>query len=311
MTDIDNLKYFDEKYVISSLFYISQLEEKTVVPDTITNQRTCRFCGKSSPETTFRKDAHAIPEFLGNRYLLSDAECDSCNDYFSKTVEDHFAKFLNPYRTIGQIPGKTGLPKYKSPDKKSRIDFEESSFSIHSPSDDPIFFIDQPNKLLHTELKPQPFVPCIAFKLFVKIAISIAPSTTLSDYSSLIAWLMDRNIENLSAPSKPLIVLYQFTPGQHPYPGLDVFLLRRNPNAPPVPDCILILAFGNLCLQAYIPMPTDKTLDGKKQNLVFFPIPFDGHIQSTKRPLDFSSTTPETQSVQKFTSGFEHAERKQ
>lgn len=258
----------------------------------------------------FRKDAHAIPEFLGNRHLLSDAECDSCNDYFSKTAEDHFAKFLNPYRTIGQIAGKAGLPKYKSPDKKSRIDFDESSFSIHSPSDAPIHSIDESNKLLQVDLENQPFVPCIAFKLFVKIAVSIAPSTTLSDYSWPITCLMDRNIDNLRAPSKPLLVLCQFTPGRHPYRGLDVFLLRRKPNAPPASDCILVLAFGNLCLQAYIPMLADKNLDGKKQNFVFFPTPFDGHIQSTKKPLDFSSTTLETQNVQTFTLGFEHAERK-
>ena len=54
-------------------------------------ERTCRFCGLSFPETTFKKEAHLIPEMLGNKTLLSDFECDKCNHYFGVTFENHLA----------------------------------------------------------------------------------------------------------------------------------------------------------------------------------------------------------------------------
>ena len=38
--------------------------------------RQCRFCEKRSPEVTFRKKAHAIPELLGNKSLITYYECD-------------------------------------------------------------------------------------------------------------------------------------------------------------------------------------------------------------------------------------------
>ena len=55
MTDIERLRYFDERYVISAKYYVGKLKKKTVVPSTTASPKTCRFCGKSSPDTTFRK----------------------------------------------------------------------------------------------------------------------------------------------------------------------------------------------------------------------------------------------------------------
>jgi hypothetical protein len=47
-------------------------------------ERVCRFCGLGADKTKFNKDAHAIPELLGNKHLLSDSECDACNEW--KTI---------------------------------------------------------------------------------------------------------------------------------------------------------------------------------------------------------------------------------
>jgi hypothetical protein len=38
-------------------------------------------------------EAHAFPEFIGNRELISNYECDICNERFSRTIEDHLAKY--------------------------------------------------------------------------------------------------------------------------------------------------------------------------------------------------------------------------
>lgn len=68
-------------------------------------RRVCRFCKGSYPNVTFKKNAHLLPEFLGNRTLLSDFECDVCNAYFSK-FENDFANRVAIGRTVHGIKGK-------------------------------------------------------------------------------------------------------------------------------------------------------------------------------------------------------------
>lgn len=50
----------------------------------------CRFCGQADARK-FRKVAHALPESLSNKWLVSLDECDDCNAMFSR-YEDALAK---------------------------------------------------------------------------------------------------------------------------------------------------------------------------------------------------------------------------
>ena len=54
---------------------------KGLIPKT---KRVCRFCKLKYGEVYFKKDAHLISKLLGNKYLVSDFECDTCNGIFSK-----------------------------------------------------------------------------------------------------------------------------------------------------------------------------------------------------------------------------------
>jgi hypothetical protein len=40
-------------------------------------ERTCRYCNKAEPLTTFTKDAHIVSQLLGKNDLLCDYECDA------------------------------------------------------------------------------------------------------------------------------------------------------------------------------------------------------------------------------------------
>src|SRR5262245_39868882 len=40
--------------------------------------RCCRVCGLSAPRARFSKEAHVIPQALGNRKWLTWEECDEC-----------------------------------------------------------------------------------------------------------------------------------------------------------------------------------------------------------------------------------------
>ena len=46
--------------------------------------KVCRFCGKRYPDVKFKKKAHAISEFIGNKEFVLRNECDACNEKFGK-----------------------------------------------------------------------------------------------------------------------------------------------------------------------------------------------------------------------------------
>lgn len=80
-------------------------------PDKI--KRICRFCGKGTEEVTFRKIAHSISEALGNKKIITNDECDSCNEKFGSGIENDLILYLNLYRNVFGIKGKNGVPKLK------------------------------------------------------------------------------------------------------------------------------------------------------------------------------------------------------
>ena len=86
------------------------------------NNKICRFCDKTEPNTSFKKDAHVIPQLIGNHKLLSNFECDICNDLFS-IFENSLASYLGPLRTIAGIVGRKGTkrPQFKDPQSKMVI----------------------------------------------------------------------------------------------------------------------------------------------------------------------------------------------
>src|SRR5271155_817686 len=86
--------------------------DKVIVGDK-RKPRTCRFCGKGAPEVKFRKVAHAIPEALGNKSIQSAYECDTCNEFFGKGIENHLGNWSKPMRTFARIRGNSSVPTLK------------------------------------------------------------------------------------------------------------------------------------------------------------------------------------------------------
>ncbi len=66
-------------------------DKRVLIGENDKTKRVCRFCGKaSSSVTTFKQNAHAISESLGNKLLYCNEECDSCNASFSAIEQDFF-----------------------------------------------------------------------------------------------------------------------------------------------------------------------------------------------------------------------------
>jgi hypothetical protein len=83
------------------------------------SERTCRFCNKSVPEASFKNTSHLVPSMMGNRYLLSDFECDACNSLFSG-YENDLANYLGVERSFNPLK-KGKVVRFETPDKKLRI----------------------------------------------------------------------------------------------------------------------------------------------------------------------------------------------
>ena len=67
----------DKKNAIESNFQLvfsnEGIKEEYYISDKL---KICRFCNRSEPEVTFNDVAHAIPESLGNKYVILVNETD-------------------------------------------------------------------------------------------------------------------------------------------------------------------------------------------------------------------------------------------
>lgn len=287
---LQQLDYFDSNYEFVSSYLSLEKGKKIHIGDK--QNRVCRYCNKSSPEVKFKLEAHAIPEFTGNKSLIALDECDTCNEIFSRVIEDHFGKYLGAHRTLAQIHGKKGVPKYKSRDKKSDIGLDENGLKITAREDDPIFEINEETNTVKITAHRQPYVPAAVFKCLVKMAIAIAPESLLNELVHLRKWILLEQHTYESFPYKPFIVFEQFTPGPRPYPGVSLFLMKRKHDESNVPYLQFVVAFSNTMFQIVLPMPEqDRHIMGDQIQLMLFPIPFSKDYAFGKtvvRELDMS-----------------------
>ena len=96
------------------------------------NDRVCRLCGADESQTTFKIEAHAIPELLGNKSVFTHYECDDCNRFFGSGIENDMGNWTKPSRTFARIRGKVGVPSIKRDrtQQRWRIDHDASGFHI-------------------------------------------------------------------------------------------------------------------------------------------------------------------------------------
>lgn len=268
MTVKERLDYFIKNYDLIAAGVYARGPEKIIQSAGV---KQCRFCNKREGETTFNDRAHAIPECLGNHQLLLSAECDSCNKFFSQNLEVHLDKYTRPFRIIGQIHGKKGVPNYQSNNQKSKIKFGEIPVFV-SPKTEGFWKLDKENKRAMVNLHREPYIPYGVYKALVKIAIStIENEEELAAFSETIAWLMCP--DHTKYLIKPAIIFETFIPGPRPTCGVAASLFRRKSSCHGEPYAIFMIAFGNIAMQLVVP----SIVDGPKLTAKFvaFPTPFE------------------------------------
>jgi hypothetical protein len=242
--------------------------------------RICYFCKEKVPKVKFTKDAHLIPELLGNRNLVYYSECDTCNEYFSK-YENDLACFLGLDLTLNFVEGKkkkggNRVPKFDSnklrAEPKKDLDVEKISFDRLDLQTN-IFRIASERTGIYIDYLKKPYVPINVYKIFVKIALTMLPSSHYNDYEFARNFLKQNDncpysgFEYLSFYRMPIT----FTFGKP-----TMMLFERKPNKSNVFRNMFIIFFQNTICQGHIPFSlTDRQLiSSRKLEMVWSPAIF-------------------------------------
>jgi hypothetical protein len=240
-------------------------------------RRHCRYCGRSTPDTTFDQVSHAFPHMIGNKWLIDHWECDACNKQFSKAFENDFASWTLPLRGIAAVEGGKGVPTLVSPDQKIRISMTpDGRRRIDVQDGAQGWEVDPEDKSLTIVVNRPRFRPLAAYKALVKMALAVMPSDEAARCKHLFRWVLEEELRDLQPRAAPLLVACEFIAGPIPNDAFAYGLLRRKLGAPDdSPFLIFFLQFANQVFQIFLPMPAkDRRLVGKTVNMRRFPHPW-------------------------------------
>ena len=277
---LEAIDYYDSHYDVIADYPLVADHPLRLADHADERSRLCRFCHRTTPEVTFDNAAHAVPEFLGNKSLISMNECDACNTLLADRYEDHLAKWFGPLRTVSQIQGKRGVPTYQ--DKKrehgGQIRIEMGDEGLHFTIVD-ADLMGQLSKVgplalsLPVDTPSQPYIPIRAAMALVKAACSLWPPGEVQQCGAAVDWLMGR----VRACASMFPVFHAFTPGPNPYDTGRVMLIRRKVDEP-IPYLWCIIATANYRFQFFVPFcESDGWLKNGAQSTFQahqFPVPF-------------------------------------
>ena len=191
-------------------------------------QYPCRFCGRDRNHTSFRKEAHAIPDSLGNHLLFSNEECGGCNERLA-TVEDNLIHFLDVNRAMVGIKTKKGeLPEVEGDNFVIRR--AENGIGIYAKDDIPAEKVAVKGlRLRHRATITNQGI----YKALVKMVIGMLPSEDMPHFSETIGWI-NGGVTSLNLPS----IYWRYSqPVQQPI--LLFFLNKHQKKNTPYCTCVL------------------------------------------------------------------------
>ena len=212
------------------------------------NMRVCRFCGKKTPEVSFKHKSHAISEALGNKGLVCLEECDDCNKRFNESIEQDLIQMMLPHLQLHGISGKNGIPVIKGDGFTMKLD--TSTRATLGRDTIKYIFRDMPNskdpqKILAGINKDyDPFLqytPQNIYKCLCKYALSLMDASELTNFKDTIAWIN----EPLAKHRLPPIWLYSVNKeGETWELTTSMIIMRRKHKGKDLPYCwtIIIIA---------------------------------------------------------------------
>ncbi|MBB2929830.1 HNH endonuclease [Paraburkholderia silvatlantica] len=267
----ENIHFYDTHYDIIGQWLLRP-GDKVMLGDK--SNRRCRFCGKTPPEVTFKKVAHAIPESLGNKSIESAYECDTCNELFGNGIENDLGNWSKPTRTLVRIRGKSGVPTLKKGGDGQgwRVEFDQGILNVTAYENDPIFEVNEEDRKITFRLRRDAYTPVAVLKAFMKIGLTLMPDSEVANFQHLMAWV--RCTDNSKPFADQCPVIYTFQPGPMPNDLIAALVLRRKSHVTDVPYAFLVLGYGNEVFQVPLPSkPHDEASNGKSLSILPFPVP--------------------------------------
>ncbi len=264
----DLAAYYEERYQITAAWSLRP-GDKIFLGDK--DSRKCRFCGKTKPEVSFRKEAHALPESIGNKSLFTYYECDTCNQAFGEGCENDFGNWSLPMRTMARIRGKSGIPTIKQgPNGAWRVEEHPTGLSLSVDETEAFYEDDETNKTLKLHLRRAPYRPVMVVQAMIKMALSIMPEEQMLNFQQALDWI--RPGSQLTAMAAPTPFLYTFISGPVASDAITVAVLTRQRDELVMPYSFLLLVYGHEMLQMAIPsIERDRHHYGKRMELQRFP----------------------------------------
>lgn len=218
---------------------------KTYLPSV--SPGVCRFCGRTAPAVTFRKDAHALPATLGNRYLLSREECDECNEAGS-VLEDDLAKRMTVARVMSRIAGRSGGVKHRFGDRPSFIESDPKNnlLIVDRTEGDDSLHVRRTRQGLRYIIKVPKHRPLNAIRAVARIGFMLAHHADLPHWDHVRRWIR-REV------SWPHAFMHEgFIPGT----GLSRVRVGVDVHASPAPQGAMFrvgFAYGHTLLSLHLP----------------------------------------------------------
>ena len=246
--------------------------------------KTCRFCGKSEPEVTFKKVAHAFPEAIGNHVLTTLYECDECNSFFGRTIENDYTNFFSLYHSVMQIKGKRGVPRcsFKVPCEKRTdscaeycvdiINADDNQFEIRKCQEANGKYVEINNKGFVIRKPVAGCCPIAVYKALVKMALTVMPIEELQLFETARSWILQPEHENIF--NKPLLVRYKMIPGFNVTKYPCYYLYKRKGDVWEYPYMLFQLTYACYSLLIELPKDGSNSLIDKLDKIPFPEMPF-------------------------------------
>ena len=277
-----NNKYFIDNYDVAFCTIFPETVKGIIIDD---ENDTCRFCGKTKGEVSFSDKCHAIPEFFGNKKVITKNECNNCNHKYADLIEDDLSKLTLPSRNITGVYGKKGVPKYKDIKTNNNCEYRDGIYKVNNYSD--FFEFDEENKQFILKYETQKFNPLKAYKALVRIALNCMPKEYFDKFK-MINWL--ENDDDLGGATNFYTkIIIKFVPKIPPMSNMCLFI--RKENIKDVPYCQMVLQSNNIFYQVIIPFIEEDKHLGECKNVIINPFSFGAteDFDSTISVIDLSS----------------------
>jgi hypothetical protein len=264
-TALNDLSAFTRDYNIVASFQFDMIQKRTYLGQKL---GYCRFCRESYPKVHFN-DAHALPQFIGNKYLRSHYECEKCNELFSRTIENEMANFMKLLHTTYGVKGESKIPTYKnngvrySNSPEIKIDNVDNTFSSGNLT----------GKNSSLTLLTDKFVPISVYKCLVKMALSILPEIEIPFLLDTFDWIREESQCSSKFELNSLLGIFSQIKNNHLFPHISAVLFKKkNELSSPSPSFIFRLSYSKFAFQIYLPLcKLDTTNSFSVQNFKYCP----------------------------------------